>query len=284
MGEKSVNACVALILARYLNALQFIKIDEVLLDLFLKKIVTYTEYLEVINRKSEEKFLFLLKCLPQSGDGAFSIFVEVLRNKNHIDLANNLERELKQALKEDEDAKATPASDSHQLPTPTSVSKKRLGEQNADGTPPSEKRTCLQADVAFQGIQEPHVVCVESVSLSAATACDGQVHTRAESNCQCGNHFEEVASPTECQRIDGFDIRENLKTVPVVSDRENILLIQTGPIEIRAFCSEKGKAALIRDGAPNHTAGFRSLPSKRLGLGLEEVPKELSMPPLPKRQ
>ncbi|CAG0903635.1 unnamed protein product [Darwinula stevensoni] len=155
MREKKLNACVATILARYSEELQFIEIDGVLRDLYAGGIVTHEEHIDVAKENLKEKFLFLQKCLPRR-DGAFSTFVEILRKRNHVHLANIIEGELEKTLKGDEDSTVTP--DSH-LSSATTDNEKRSDMLNANAVllrPPC-KRTWQQVD-GFWDVQKPNAV------------------------------------------------------------------------------------------------------------------------------
>ncbi|CAG0898145.1 unnamed protein product [Darwinula stevensoni] len=91
MAKKSVRDREAKVLTFFSEELEFINFDKVLLDLRDKEIVTHREYLAVAKMNdSKEKVLFLLECLPRSGDGAFPSFVEALQKWDHVDLAKKL--------------------------------------------------------------------------------------------------------------------------------------------------------------------------------------------------
>ncbi|CAG0890405.1 unnamed protein product [Darwinula stevensoni] len=224
MGGKSFNACLGKILARYSDELHFIQIDKVLSDLHADGIVDYAEYIEVGKKNLKEKVLFIQECLPRSRDGAFSTFVEILRKRNHVDLAEKLKGELEKALKVDEDPMLTRDSEQPSAGPDTS---KLLDVPIAGAAleaPPPQTRTCQQMEAASQDIREPDAVrgkfpsnpatptelypvegAMRGMQLSTSTL------EQLESECRCGNDLGEVASPTECQRIHGFDICDNLK-------------------------------------------------------------------------
>ncbi|CAG0896187.1 unnamed protein product, partial [Darwinula stevensoni] len=90
-AEKSVRDRMAKVLTLFSEELELINFDKVLLDLRGNEIVTHREYLAVAKTNdSKEKVLFLLECLPRSGDGAFPAFVEALQKWDHVDLAEKL--------------------------------------------------------------------------------------------------------------------------------------------------------------------------------------------------
>ena len=58
---------------------------------------------------------------------------------------------------------------------------------------------------------------------------------QGKSECRCGRNLGKVASPTECQRKDGFDIREYLK-VSVMTSRSGLGAAGMDLIDNRIIC------------------------------------------------
>ncbi|CAG0889803.1 unnamed protein product [Darwinula stevensoni] len=98
LGEKRTMAHVAEILIRHKGELNFINFETVLADLRVEGIINHFEYFDIVNKNTREKTLFLLECLPRSGDNAFSIFIEVLRRRNHAKFADILEQDVRDFL------------------------------------------------------------------------------------------------------------------------------------------------------------------------------------------
>ncbi|CAG0900823.1 unnamed protein product [Darwinula stevensoni] len=87
---------IARIIARHAAELAFIAIDEVLQDLNKEGIISHQDYHELVSKdkKKREKLLFLQEHLPSWGDRAFPTFIEILRQRDHNELAKKLQDEL----------------------------------------------------------------------------------------------------------------------------------------------------------------------------------------------
>ncbi|CAG0893833.1 unnamed protein product [Darwinula stevensoni] len=83
---------VADVIARNAEDLAFIQIDAILGDLRAACIIQYQEYLDVIEQSIQKKLLLLQEILPRRGDDAFPKFLECLRQRRHVLLADRMER------------------------------------------------------------------------------------------------------------------------------------------------------------------------------------------------
>ncbi|CAG0893834.1 unnamed protein product [Darwinula stevensoni] len=89
---------VADVIARNAEDLVFIQMDAILGDLRAAGIIQYQEYLDVMEQSTQKKLLLLQETLPRRGDDAFPKFLECLRQRRHVVLADRMEREWRSLL------------------------------------------------------------------------------------------------------------------------------------------------------------------------------------------
>ena len=82
---------VADVIARNAEDLEFIQIEAILGGLREASIIKHQEYHDVIEQSIQKKLLFLQETLPRRGDDAFPKFLECLRERKHVMLADRME-------------------------------------------------------------------------------------------------------------------------------------------------------------------------------------------------
>ena len=90
--EETTMRSVAIALASCSEELKFIEFDVVLNDLFLQKIIDHDEQFKYAKKPVKEILFFLQEKLPLKGDTAFPSFIQVLRNRGHVRLADSLDK------------------------------------------------------------------------------------------------------------------------------------------------------------------------------------------------
>ncbi|CAG0879955.1 unnamed protein product [Darwinula stevensoni] len=93
--QRTAMENVDVVLARHWEALETIDLNAVLTDLRGNGIFSHGQFSDIMDpgRSTREKRLFLQTQLPLEGDHAFPTFIRILRQRNHISLADTLERD-----------------------------------------------------------------------------------------------------------------------------------------------------------------------------------------------